>query len=370
MKDINQNVEDTTFDWRVHVIGLVATFLGLFMPKTLVKRLLCIVLLCAEVSMETNIRLSGYSERSIYTIKAKIREGRYDELLVIEGGGRKAKLADLEKSIVEKLETGNYHTHREIADMIETEFGIENVSVSSVRRFLKNHEYKKLKSGSLPAKADVEKQRNFYESVLKPLIEKAKDVKNNVVLLYMDASHFVVGCDFLGAIYCKRRRFTTTLHGRSRYNVLGAIDYRTKQVLTVTNDTSIRAAEICQMLNLIRETYPDKEIHIVLDNASYQKCKAVTGLAEKLNIDLEYIPPYSPNLNLIERFWRHVKSELRKKYYKNFTEFKNRIDEIISLTVTKYYDKVCGLIGEKVQLFDEMERIDDHTLAIVAKTAA
>ena len=110
----------------------------------------------------------------------------------------------------------------------------------------------------------------------------------------MDASHFVLGCDFLGGIYSKTRRFVRTFSGRQRYNVLGAINFVTRKVHTITNATYITATEICQMLKTVAAEYPSKKIHIVLDNARYQKCELVTSLAKELGIDLVYIPPYSP----------------------------------------------------------------------------
>ena len=110
----------------------------------------------------------------------------------------------------------------------------------------------------------------------------------------MDASHFVHGCDFLGGVYSKVRRFVKTFSGRQRYNVLGAINYMTKKVHTVTNTTYITATEICQMLRQVALEYAGKNIHIVLDNAMYQKCEAVTSLAKDLQIELVFLPPYSP----------------------------------------------------------------------------
>ncbi|MBQ7586009.1 MAG: transposase, partial [Desulfovibrionaceae bacterium] len=64
--------------------------------------------------------------------------------------------------------------------------------------------------------------------------------------------------------------------------------------------------------------------------------KLVTELAEELAIILEFFSLYSPNLNLIERFWKFVKATLRTKNYNNFEEFKAKIDH---------------LLGEKVQFF-------------------
>ena len=186
-------------------------------------------------------------------------------------------------------------------------------------------------------------------------------------LLFMDASHFVLGCDFLGCIYCKFRRFVLTFSGRKRYNVLGAIDYATKKVLTVANDTYITATEVCDMLRKVSAAYPGRAVLIVLDNARYQKCEAVKSLAAELGITLQYIPPYSPNLNLIERLWKFVKGELRTKYYDDFSDFKNRIDSIIDSTSKENLLKVQKLIGDKIQLFDGMKPVSKDTLETVAK---
>ena len=184
----------------------------------------------------------------------------------------------------------------------------------------------------------------------------------------MDASHFVIGCDFLGYIYCKFRRFVLTFSGRKRYNVLGAIDYTTKKMLTVSNDTYITATEVCEMLRKVSAEYPNRAVHIVLDNARYQKCEAVRSLATGLGITLQYIPPYSPNLNLIERLWKFVKGELRSKYYDNFSDFQNRIDAIIDSTAKENLPKVKKLIGNKVQLFDDLKPVAKNTLETITKT--
>lgn len=195
-------------------------------------------------------------------------------------------------------------------------------------------------------------------------MKKAKRKNSAHVLLFMDASHFVHGCDFLGGVYSKARRFVRTFSGRKRYNVLGAINFMTKRVHTVTNTTYITATEICQMLRNVSSEYAGKKIHIVLDNARYQKCEIVTSLAKELAIDLVYLPPYSPNLNLIERLWKFTKGKLRVKYYSNFKSFREAIDSIIDGTSTVFKDQVTSLIGEKIQLFDGLKLVCDNTLTV------
>ena len=153
--------------------------------------------------------------------------------------------------------------------------------------------------------------------------------------------------------YCMVRRWITTFSGRKRYNVLGSLNFVTKRVITVANDTYITSAQVCEMLEKIALEYAGQEIYVILDNAKYQKCAVVTERAKKLNINLVYIPPYSPNLNLIERLWKFVKNKLRLRFWDNFSLFSSTIDGIIASTTGENKEKIDSLIGEKVQLFDE-----------------
>jgi hypothetical protein len=202
----------------------------------------------------------------------------------------------------------------------------------------------------LPAKADITEQNSFYDAILYPMMTMAK--MGSITLLFMDASHFVMGCDFLGYVYGKTRRFIRTYSGRQRYNVLGALNFVTKKMTTVANDSYITSTEICELLMKLASEYTTVPICLVLDNARYQKCVIVEALARELEIGLIYIPPYSPNLNLIERLWKHVKGKLRTKHYHCFNEFKQKIDSIVSNTHSGDKPLVDRLIGEKVQLFD------------------
>jgi len=181
--------------------------------------------------------------------------------------------------------------------------------------------------------------------------------------MFADASHFVMGGDYLGYIYGFARRLVRTFSGRKRYNVLGALDYVSKKITTVTNTAYITATEVCQLLEKIAKEYVGKAIFIVLDNARYQKCDVVRNLASELNIQLLFIPPYSPNLNLIERVWKFVKSGLRSQYYNLFDEFQEKIDSIVESTHTTNSNAINRLIGRGVQLFDELEPVSDNSFS-------
>ena len=341
----------------------IIQFLQIFVPATLAKRIVSLVLIAVGIPNARITDLTGMSDRCIWSLKKALRSGKTENLFVLERrSGRPGKAKDIESAIAEEIEKNNYHTRQQVADMILDKFGI-SMSVSAVGKLLKKNGIRRLKSGSIPAKADTSAQRICYDTILLPLISKAKEQK--LVLLFLDASHFVMGCDFLGCIYGKTRRFIKTFSGRKRYNVLGALNFATKKVTTVTNDTYITAVEVCEMLRKVSMEYAGKLIHIVLDNARYQKCEIVTSLAQQLGIQLHYIPPYSPNLNLIERLWKHVKGKLRSKYYDKFDEFKERIDSIVDETDKGSKELIDKLIGDSVQMFDTLVPVNENSFAAV-----
>jgi len=333
------------------IIAKIIKFLEMFMCKTLAKRIVSIVLISVGVADERITELTGVCNKSVRVLKKSMKNGEEDGLFEVGGGGRKKKLQDVESAVIEEIEKNDYHTKQQIADMIEEKYGIK-VSIGTVKNILKKNGIKRLKCGSLPAKADVREQRSFYEKRLVPLMESAKS--NKCVLLFMDASHFVMGGDFLGYIYGRVRRFIKTFSGRKRYNVLGALNFVSKKVTTVTNDTYITSCQVIELLCDIAWEYAGKPIRVVLDNASYQKSYIVQNTAAALGIELVFVPSYSPNLNLIERLWKFTKNQLRTKYYDDFDVFKERIDSIVSSTDNYNKKYIDSLIGDKVQLFDEV----------------
>lgn len=97
-------------------------------------------------------------------------------------------------------------------------------------------------------------------------------------------------------------------------------------------------------------------ITLISDNAKYQKCIIVQDLAASFGIELLYLPPYSPNLNLIERLWKFVKKKcLYSKYYSDFTLFKSTITECLSKTHSEYKRELDSLLTFNFQSFNESQ---------------
>lgn len=119
------------------IIQKVIDFLLLFIPKTLAKRLIAIVLLAADIPVPRVMELSGLSDRSVRGFRKSLREGNVVSLFTIKNGtGSRSKTKGFEAEIIAEVEKNNYHTQQQIADMIKEKFGI-NVSTNAVARLLK-----------------------------------------------------------------------------------------------------------------------------------------------------------------------------------------------------------------------------------------
>lgn len=207
----------------------------------------------------------------------------------------------------------------------------------------------------IPAKADPEQQAVFLQDVLEPQLAEAKAGQRAV--FFVDAAHFVLAA-FLGYLWSVKRIFIQSPSGRQRFNVLGALNAVTHELITVTNDTYINAASVCELLHKLADLHLDVPITLVLDNARYQKCDLVQTTAKGLNIELCFLPPYSPNLNLIERLWKFVKKEcLYSEYYTDFTKFKTAIRDCLGQTHTTHKDALDSLLTLRFQTFEKPQSV-------------
>jgi transposase len=174
------------------------------------------------------------------------------------------------------------------------------------------------------------------------------------VVFFMDAAHFVCA-PFLGILWCFQRLFVRAPSGRQRLNVLAALNAVTHEMVAVKNLTYITAQTVCEMLCLLARTYRDKPVTVVLDNAPYQRCALVQAMAQEINIELLFLPSYSPNLNLIERFWKFIKKQcLYSKYYPTSESFQKAILNCIEQAPTEHKEKLDSLLTLRFQTFKDV----------------
>ena len=277
------------------------------------------------------------------------KENGFDELCKIT---RYSNQSLLEKEAVSIKELFARQPPRSIDEArlkIKELTGIER-SNTRITAFMKRHQFRFLKTGHIPAKVNNTAQKNWVNETLKPVIEAAH--KEEVHLLFIDAAHFILQ-PFLCCLWCIKRVFIKASPGRNRINVLGAVNAITKEITTMTNTAYIDANTIVAFLKQLKEKYPDKPIAIVLDNARYQHCFFVTTWAKSLGIHLLFLPPYSPNLNIIERLWKFTKKEiLNARYYDSPALFHQAINTFFQNINNDYLPDLQKLLTLNFQFFD------------------
>jgi transposase len=187
------------------------------------------------------------------------------------------------------------------------------------------------------------------KKTLEPTLAQAQAGRR--ALFFVDAAHFVFGA-FACMLWCWSRLWVRAPSGRQRFNVLGALNAFTQEVITITNTDYINSQSVCDLLHKIKALTPRLPITVVLDNARYQRCALVQNLAAALNIELLFLPPYSPNLNLIERLWKFVKKQsLYGQYYSTFDAFTTAIQSCLSQTKTTHRHVLQSLLTPNFQSF-------------------
>ena len=88
----------------------------------------------------------------------------------------------------------------------------------------------------------------------------------------------------------------------------------------------------------------------ILDNARYNYAIATRTFAEENNIKLLFLPPYSPNLNLIERLWKFTKKHLvNNTYHEDYTNFVNAMKRFFD-RLDDYHQELSSIFIQKLQI--------------------
>lgn len=312
-----------------------------------------------ELQHQEICRLASISEPTLCRYLKDYQAGGIEQLKVINFYCPESELMNHKETIT------SYFREHPPARIKEAMAKIEELtclkrSETQIREFLKTIGMKCRKVGMLPAKANPETQDHFKTEKLEPVLEEAKAGQRKVY--FVDAAHFVLA-PFLGFLWSFTRLFIQAPAGRQRFNVLGALDAISHELITITNDTYINALSVCDLLRQVRLLYPDIPITLILDNARYQKCNLIWELAASLKIELLYLPPYSPNLNLIERLWKFVKKKcLYSKYYADFDLFKQAISDCLAHTHDTYKDELNSLLTLNFQTFTDVENVNFVTV--------
>lgn len=230
-------------------------------------------------------------------------------------------------------------------------------SVTQVRKFVKQvlkfryRKFRPLPGGKQSVEELAAKQAAFLKQTLYPLLDKAS--RGVADVFFVDAAHPVQGFHS-GHVWSESPIAIRTSSGRQRMNILGAMHAITHELYSISSTDYVKATTVVELLEFLREELPDRQIYLVLDNARYQRCELVAKMAKKYRINLVFLPAYSPNLNLIERFWKYLKKKVLAGFHyptkENFIEaIHNFITEVND---GLHDDEIKDLMTLKFQLLE------------------
>lgn len=278
----------------------------------------------------------------------RYKEGGIKDLISNRYFGGSGKLTSDEEALLDShLQDVLYLDAKSIAGYIWKTFG-EKYSVRGVTELLKRLGYVYKKPKIVPGKANPEAQQEF--------LKQYNDLKSKLnpedKILFMDGVHpqhnTVAAYGWIKKGYEKEVKSNS---GRQRLNINGALDIENYKV-TITTEDTLNAITILSLLKKLRKVYKNAgKLYIICDNAGYYKTENVQIEAKKLNIELVFLPPYSPNLNLIERLWKFFRKKVMyNQYYEKFADFKHATEEFFSSGMKKYKSELKTLLVENFQI--------------------
>lgn len=282
-------------------------------------------------------------ETTISNWKRRYEEGGIEKLVNDHYMGRICLLDDKQLKILElELDSKIYPTTQSVIDFVKKDFGIA-YTIGGMTSMMHRLGFSYKKPKGVPAKADADKQHKF--------LRRYRGIKPHGCVYFADSTHPMLNPVLASGWIKKGRDFEVkTNSGRQRININGAVDIRNMDVISRTCKTVNQAAMRDLIRAIRRKNSEEKHLYLVLDNAPYNRAKSVKNLAKKLKIKIFYLPPYSPNLNPIERLWKFMKKKIMaNQHYENLAEYKSAVVRFFR-SIKKYRDELETLLTDNFQI--------------------
>ena len=299
----------------------------------------CTIIKVAEVLLLDDETIRNYMKR--------YKSGKLNALLNDNYKGYSGKLLKPEiEQLDSHLNETTYLRTQEIVSYVARHFKVA-YSISGMTDLLHRLNYSYKKPKLVPGKADLEAQEEFIE-----FYNELKETKGaNDPVYFMDGTHpqhnSVAAYGWIKKGKAKELKSNT---GRQRLNINAAIDIE-KLSTTVDYGDSINAQSTISLLKKVELRHPEAEvIYTICDNARYYRSKKVKEYLGKSKIELVFLPPYSPNLNLIERLWKYFrKIVLYNEYYETFDEFRKACKSFFR-QIKRYKEDLTSLLTDNFQI--------------------
>lgn len=302
-------------------------------------RVTCILMLCMGNSPSFVASCLGIDVSTVYRYRSSYLHGGVDELLENRHKGYwglldSRQLCALRKELREHV----YTDAKSVARWIKSTFGVE-YTPQGVVDLLNRIGFTYKKTTEVPCEADACRQEAFAEELSKVL----SDMPEGSVVYYADGVHPTHNSRSTYAWIEKGERLEQpTVSGRDRVNINGLLNAHDVTDVIAHDCESVNAESTKDVYQAALDRHPEAPvIYIISDNARYYHNKKLRQWVENTRIKQIFLPPYSPNLNLIERLWKFLrKMVINTGFYRTKEEFRRAI--------RSFFDNI-GLFREELE---------------------
>ena len=245
-------------------------------------------------------------------------------------GGSKSNLSEEQAAqLIQHLEATIYTQVSRICEFVRVQFCV-HFTMSGMTKWLHRNKFSYKMPKTSPAKADPIKQAEFikiYENLMNSMI-------TNDPVVFIDSVHPTMATKIShGWIRTGVDKLIASISSRTRVNLTGAINLETMEVLAQEYET-INGQTTVDFLKKLESLYPKAfEINVILDQSGYHTSVDVKNFVKTSRIKLHYLPPYSPNLNPIERLWKVMNEHVRdNRVFQSAKEFRTSIKNFFDVT--------------------------------------
>jgi transposase len=282
----------------------------------------------------------------------KFNKSGINGLLEMKYVGGQSKLYFAQRNQLKQyLQFHTLATVTEIVSHIHKTYGVKYSIVGATKLLHKlGFVYKKPKI--VPGKSDKERQQQFLDSYNQ--IKKELGTKDQIY--FVDSTHPSHNTQLAYGWILKGKandKFIKTNNGRNRLNLNGALSLNDKSAL-ILDEKTVNSESTIRLLNAISQKQKHGKAYLILDNASHHHAKIVRGwLLHHPRFKLIFLPPYSPNLNLIERLWKFFHKQITNNhYFETFEEFKESTFNFFN-NLKNYQSELDSLLTDNFRLAPE-----------------
>lgn len=220
-----------------------------------------------------------------------------------------------------------------IADWLARTYGIR-YTVSGLTDLLHRLGYAYKQTTALPCEADAATQTVFLTDKLLPLLAQAE--AGQAVVYFADAAHPTHNTR---ATHVWTRqgqpRPLLTVSGRERVNLNAALNAHCPTQVHLDETSRVDAFSTRRLYEKLLAAHPAGPVYVICDNARYYKNKDLAAWLQNQRLVQVFLPPYSPNLNMIERLWKYLRQKIiDTRFYRTKGQFRaavldffHRLDE-------------------------------------------